>query len=301
LRFECKLLKEGSNEETEDRGEITLLNDNGKPRFRSSFNLTEEQILQALFKGMPPERIKEFIQPPPGGLIMEAPFIPFFWPAYMILASLPIYDFDPKLAKRAVSISGSARLEENGHNLTLVLKNLLKNEAKKEELSTRLKGILPFIADLNVEPLADKSFLFTLKEQYHDSYLPASVISDGTIDVTALVIALFFESMRPPPFPIPATFRLTKIIEEPGKSVHPYLLSQIAKMIEGAANKQQIIFTTHNPEIIKHIEPENLLLISRDSDGFSVATRPMDKELIRAFLDNDVLISELFVQDLLED
>jgi hypothetical protein len=44
---------------------------------------------------------------------------------------------------------------------------------------------------------------------------------------------------------------------------------------------------------------ENLLLVSRDLDGFSVLSRPADKEEVRLFLENEIGIEELYVQNLL--
>jgi len=65
-----------------------------------------------------------------------------------------------------------------------------------------------------VEKFADKSLLFKLKESYNKKqYLPASLISDGTISITALIIALFFEK------------RPLTIIEDPERNIHPYLIS----------------------------------------------------------------------------
>jgi hypothetical protein len=51
--------------------------------------------------------------------------------------------------------------------------------------------------------------------------------------------------------------------------------------------------------VVKHAGIEDILLISRDSEGFSVVSRPADKEEVRTFLENEIGIEELFVQNLL--
>jgi hypothetical protein len=51
--------------------------------------------------------------------------------------------------------------------------------------------------------------------------------------------------------------------------------------------------------VVKHASIEDLLLISRDTEGFSVVSRPADKEEVRTFLENEIGIEELYIQNLL--
>ena len=121
-----------------------------------------------------------------------------------------------------------------------------------------------------------------------NKYLPASLISDGTINLTALIIALYFEKKQ------------ICIVEEPERNIHPYLISKVIDMMKDASQNKQIIISTHNPEIVKYAGLENILLVSRDKDGFSTITRPVEKDEIKIFLENEMGIEELYVQNLLE-
>ena len=85
----------------------------------------------------------------------------------------------------------------------------------------------------------------------------------------------------------------------PERNIHPHLISKVAEMMKDASSKKQIIVTTHNPEIVKHTDLENILLVSRDDAGFSNISRPADKKEIKQFLKNDMGIEELYVQNLL--
>jgi hypothetical protein len=51
--------------------------------------------------------------------------------------------------------------------------------------------------------------------------------------------------------------------------------------------------------VVKHASLEHLLLVSRDPEGFSVLSRPADKEEVRTFLENEIGIEELYIQNLL--
>ena len=208
-----------------------------------------------------------------------------------IFSEISIYDFDPKLPKKATPITGKAELEEDGNNLSIILKNITEDREKRRKLFNLVKDLLPFVENLDVEKFADKSLLFKLKESYFKTqYLPASLISDGTINMTALIVALYFEKK---PF---------VIIEEPERNIHPSLISKVVEMMKDVSQtqKKQIVVTTHNPEFVKYAGLENILLVSRNEDGFSTVSRPADKEEVKAFLKNDIGIEELYIQNLLE-
>ena len=220
-------------------------------------------------------------------LLLQRPFF-FIPPLKEIFRDISVYDFDPKLPKKATPITGKVELEEDGSNLSIVLKNITENEEKKRKLFNLVKDLLPFISNLDVEKFADKSLLFKLQEIYFKKqYLPASLISDGTINITALIVALYFENK---PF---------TIIEEPERNIHPHLISKLVDMMKDASQKKQIIVTTHNPEMVKYAGLDNILLVSRDETGFSTVSRPADKEGVKTFLANEIGIEELYIQDLL--
>ncbi len=220
-------------------------------------------------------------------LLLQSSFF-FLPPLKEIFSDISVYDFDPKLPKKATPITGKVELEEDGSNLSIVLKNITENEEKKRKLFNLVKDLLPFISNLDVEKFADKSLLFKLQEIYFkNQYLPASLISDGTINITALIVALYFENK-------PLT-----IIEEPERNIHPHLISKLVDMMKDASQKKQIIVTTHNPEMVKYAGLDNILLVSRDETGFSTVSRPVDKEGVKTFLANEIGIEELYIQDLL--
>jgi predicted ATPase len=224
---------------------------------------------------------------PPKVLFLETPFSPFSFTG-RDFDSIAIYNFDPKLPQRAVPITGKTELEGDGSNLAIVLKSILENKSARVRLTRLLRDILPFVVDLRVKKFADRSLFFELQETYtSDRYLPASFLSEGTINLTALIVALYFE--RKP----------VVIFEEPERNVHPFLASRIVAMLRDASRTKQIIATTHNPELVRSMELADLLLISRDQEGFSTISRPAESDVVKAFLKEDMGIADLYVQDLL--
>uniref|UniRef100_A0A7V5XGK4 ATPase n=1 Tax=Thermodesulfobacterium geofontis TaxID=1295609 RepID=A0A7V5XGK4_9BACT len=285
-------LKRGKREKEEKlgqgQGELTISQVNGKIVIESlkipeGISIKEDYIFPFL------KFIKE-IRLEPHTLLLEGslPFFPIPPILRDILSEILICDFDPKLPKRPTPITGKAEIVEDGSNLAIIVKNIIENKEKRRKLFNLIKDLLPFVDDLGVETFVDKSLLFKLKEIYtKKQYLPAFLISDGTINITALIIALYFEKKR-----------LT-IIEEPERNIHPHLLSKVVEMMKDASRNKQIIVSTHNPEIVKHAGLENILLISRNEEGFSVITKPLEKETVKIFLQNELGIDELYVQNLL--
>jgi len=198
-----------------------------------------------------------------------------------------VYDVDPHAVKRPHETAGRASLEENGENLALVLKHVLADPEKSRKFHNLLRYMLPFAVEVGTEQYLGESVLWKLREEYYKDGLLVNLLSDGTVDVVALITALFFEEKD------------VIIIEEPERNIHPRLISGLLELMKDASRNKQIIVTTHSPEVVKHAGLENLLLISRDKEGFSTISRPAEKEAVKIFLQHDLGLDDLFVQDLL--
>jgi len=241
--------------------------------------LTENDIIPLFFRGK---------QLPARTLLLETFYgypLPHFEKFFDRIA---IYDIDPKLPKKGVIITGKRELDENAGNLALVVRSILDDPEKKRKFANLLRDVLPFVEDFSVQKFMDVSLILTMRERYAKSKdLPASSLSDGTIAIFAMIIALYFEEK---PF---------IIIEEPVSHIHPFLVARLMRMMKEASGKKQVMITTHSTEVVKHAALDDILLIARDSEGFSVVSRPGDKEEVRTFLANEIGIEELYVQNLL--
>jgi predicted ATPase len=265
------------------RGEITLSNVNGDIRYEirvpDGCPLRQEEIVPVFFRNKKlPEKT----------LILETVYGHPLPHLEKFFDRIAVYDLDPKLPKKGTVMTGKRELDENGGNMALVVKKIIEDPEKKRKFSNLLRDILPFVEDFSVQKFMDASLTLTLRERYAKSRdLPAFSLSDGTITIFGLIIALYFEKK---PF---------IIIEEPVSHIHPFLIARVMGMMKDASRNKQIMLTTHSTEVVKHAVLDDILLISRDSEGFSVVSRPSDKEEVRTFLANEIGIEELYVQNLL--
>ncbi len=205
------------------------------------------------------------------------------------LENARIYDFDPKKPKQAVPIAGIKELDGDGGNLAIVLQEILRRRDNRRRFVNLVSDLLPFVDSVGVDTLAYNSLLAKLTERRSSGKRDLSVAwaSDGTISVLAMVAALFFESGE------------LAIFEEPDRNMHPHLIGRLVQMMKEASENKQIILTTHNPEMLRHSDLEDVLLVQRDDDGNSTVTRPADSETLKIFLENELGIEDLFVQNLL--
>jgi predicted ATPase len=264
-------------------GQIEVSSMNGEIQYNVSLpsgcTLTEDDIIPIFSRGK---------QIPENTLLLETVYGYPFPHGEKFFDKLAVYDIDPKLPKKGITITGKRDLEEDGSNLALVVKNITEDPDKKRKFSNLLRDVLPFVDDFSVKKFMDVSLILTMRERYAKTLdLPASSLSDGTITIFALIIALYFEDK---PF---------TIIEEPVSHIHPFLISRVMAMMKESSTRKQVLITTHSTEVVKHASIEDILLISRDSEGFSIISRPADKKEVRTFLENEIGIDELYLQNLL--
>jgi len=288
-KFEFTSLEEKQRElfgrEFPRGGALTIYNQEGKlsytfdpPKLEDRLKETDMLPLFSFFEYMSGREI------PRKGLLIQTQYglIP---PWESLFGRLAIYDIEPH--KTPVPITGKAELEENGSNLALILNEITEDREKKRKLSNLLKDLLPFVEDIGTEKFAEKSLMIKLQESYYKDFLRAYLLSDGTLNIAALITALYFEKKD------------VVFIEEPERNIHPHLISRLIEMMKEASKKKQIIVTTHSPEVVKHADLKNILLVSRDKNGFSSISRPSEREDVKVFLKNKLGLDELYIQDLL--
>ena len=200
-----------------------------------------------------------------------------------------IFDLDPKELKKPSSMVSTKILDENGANLASILQTILRKKERSKKLTSLLKGFLPFVDNVSVEHNPDKSVSYKIKECYYNKSFYANFLSDGTVSILALILALYFEDHSN-----------IIILEEPERNIHPKLLANLISSAEDVSKEKQVIITTHNPELLKYASCDDVRMVTRANCGNTSVTKPSDDLTIKTFLENDLGLEDLFVQGLLE-
>lgn len=201
---------------------------------------------------------------------------------------IQFFDFDPQAIKKTSSIKSRIYLQEDGSNLASVLRDILYNKANKRKLTIILKTFLPFVENIFVESNFDKSYSYKITESYSDKTFHSGFLSDGTVSIIAIIVALYFQEKSN-----------ILILEEPERNIHPKLLPNIISSSEEVSKEKQVIMTTHNPELLSSASLKNIRIVKRDDTGATVIKSPESSTVVREFLNNDLGIGELFLEDLL--
>ena len=204
---------------------------------------------------------------------------------YTFIDRMATYDLDPRALKSPAKVEAFPVLKHDGSNLSYILNRIKNNSRENERLLNYIQSLLPFLKSFDTKYTNGKVEFYT-KETRSDMNIPASFISDGTANIIGLLICMFFN------------FSSLSVIEEPEHSLHPGLLSEIIDLIDSAAELQQVIVTTHNPDVIEYVPIENVLLLDISNKGNSTITKLQDHELVNMFEDS-MSLHELLRQDLL--
>ena len=264
--------------------------DNGRlvPEFDVDPQIKEPFLQNAAFISIDPAWF------PPSALLMESRFFPHLLsgkpvPPFGTINQVGIYRIDANALRHGRHVRAPAALTEDATNLAPILDRILSEKHHRKKLLNLVRFLLPFIDDIGVQDLTDESLLLYVREAFTGRIkIYGGLMSEGTIAAIALVIVLYFEENP------------LVIFEDPDRGVHPKLMSRIVEMMKEVSQEKQIIVTTHHPEMVRYAGVENLLLVTRDENGFSQISRPADKTMVKRFLESDIGIDDLYVDNLLE-
>lgn len=153
-------------------------------------------------------------------------------------------------------------LSETMDDLPLAL-NALEKTAAHEDIRKLLHELKETYVDYITRILFGRVGLELLESPFEAS-LPAKRLSDGTLRFLALAAILF--QPQPPPL---------ICIEEPELGMHPDMIRMVAKMIADAANRTQLIITTHSEYLLSALQDDFDTLFAFDAG--------LDGSIIRQF------------------
>ena len=146
-------------------------------------------------------------------------------------------------------------LESDGSNLGLILNRFQREPAVKARVLAALRKLYDGINDYGIQIEGGSVQVFI---QEGDRIIPAARLSDGTLRYLCLLAILCHP--KPPSL---------VCIEEPELGLHPDILPTVADLLKEAAERCQLIVTTHSDVLVDcmHDEPENVLVAEKDENG----------------------------------
>ena len=179
------------------------------------------------------------------------------------------------LRTRAADIKPVTTLSANGDNLGTVLHEILTRydfQLAAEELRDFLRVAYPAFEAIHCETTfgTPPQVLVRVREKGMSRSMELWELSDGLLRFLCLATAL----LNPRPSPLVA-------IDEPELGLHPGLLPIVAGMIKVAAERTQVLVTTHSPDLLNCFDIADVAVMARNADDAKVVWhRPANRKTL---------------------
>lgn len=203
--------------------------------------------------------------------------------------------FYPDAARGLPSAGPQKHLNIHGDNIGNVVQFMeqRENADRFKLILKRIAAKIPGVKSIDTKVTDDKRVLLRFNDGAFTDPFFAQQMSDGTLKVFAYL--LLMEDPEPPPF---------ICIEEPENGLYHKLLETLAQEFRahasGKKNAPQIFVTTHQPYFVDALSPNEVWILEKGADGYSLIRRVSDLEIVRNLVDEGLPLGSLWYSDYLE-
>ncbi|HNS01649.1 MAG TPA: AAA family ATPase [Anaerolineae bacterium] len=167
------------------------------------------------------------------------------------LRQFKVFRLEPQAMRKPATVKYQAELQPNGANLAAVLDEVHGDVL--EAITGELRVAVPGLHSIRLEAAGPGQKVIVMREKNNLSFYPHQ-ISDGTLRFLALA-AIAHGAVAAP----------LLAIEEPENGISPARLFQLVELLRNHARAgQQIILTTHAPYLVDRLQPDELLVFTRN-------------------------------------
>jgi len=198
-------------------------------------------------------------------------------------------------AARSLPLAGPQKhLNIHGDNLGNVVQFMEREHPKRfQSILDRIAEKIPGIDKIDTEKTNDGRLLLRFNDKGFNDPFYAQQMSDGTLKVFAYLLLL--EDPNPPPF---------LCIEEPENGLYHKLLESLAREFRehatGRKGGSQVFITTHQPYFVDALEPDEVWILEKGLDGYSIIRRASDDEIVKNMVAEGLPLGGLWYSDYLD-
>lgn len=187
-----------------------------------------------------------------------------------LLQNIFHFHLNPQIARQpSVDKSATRHLLEDGSNLASIVKQQLTDEQRKTDILDWMSLVVPSLENIEVSKNdLDKQLYLQFKEKQLIHPLPANLMSDGTMQLLALLMAIYSVPEHG-----------WSLIEEPENGLHPKALQELSTLMREQANTHHPIWlSTHDTYLVNQLKPDELWLVDK-VEGRTRFVRASDLDL----------------------
>ena len=182
------------------------------------------------------------------------------------------------------------RLSQTGDNLPNVIQYLQEQYPERlDKIVSILSNRVPRLEKVDSELMIDGRLLLQIKDAPFERPILANFASDGTLKLLAYLTLLY--DPEPPPL---------IGIEEPENYLHPRLLTGFVEDCIKASMGSQFMITTHSPQFVNELAAEEVWVLYRNEQGFTVCKRASDMLGINHLMEAGAKLGQLWREGFFE-
>jgi predicted ATPase len=198
--------------------------------------------------------------------------------------------FVPQLARTQPMAGAEAHLDRTGENLAKYLQFIFREHPSGfQQMLDRIAKKIPGIERISPIEAPDRRLLLAFHTTGYDEPFFQQDMSDGTLKMLAYLLLM----EDPDPAPLVG-------IEEPENGLHHQLLADLARGFKEFARKSkgpQVLITTHAPNFVDALTPDEVWILEKGQDGFSQLTCAADIRGIREMFAEGIPLGSLWYSD----
>lgn len=195
--------------------------------------------------------------------------------------------FVPQLARTQPMAGADSHLDRTGENIAKYLQFIAREHPNSfSEMLVRIAKKIPGINKISPVVAPDKRLLLAFNAEGYGEPFYQQDMSDGTLKMLAYLLLM----EDPDPAPLIG-------IEEPENGLHHQLLADLACEFKEFAKKTrgpQVLITTHAPNFVDALSPEEVWILDKGPDGYSQLTRAADIRGVRAMFEEGIPMGSLW-------
>ena len=199
--------------------------------------------------------------------------------------------FTPNSARDLPRVGPQKHLNRDGSNLGNVVQFMESEHPRRfQKVLTEIAQKIPGVQKIRTEISNDGRLLIQFHAEGFDKPFYAQNVSDGTLKMFAYLLLL--EDPEPSPL---------LCIEEPENGLyHKLLQALVFEFREAASGRKggiQLFVTTHQPYLIDELNPSEVWILEKQSDGFSKLTRASDVPDVVEMVKQGITLGSLWYSD----